>query len=419
MKKTNSTERKKRLSESKIIEFVMDYITHKKTIKTIASELNVSEQTVRNWVKKYQNSKQAEPSPLIENITDYVYANNIPIPLIYTLEEAASVAKISINQLLHYAALGKIILFIDRPIDSVVLSIGQVELTCSHYSRFSRVSQQDNLLKKVTKWLTDSYKVPFLAISCSDCKYLEMGLSITKNEFHSVFYLQNEELIRSVDNKGKREVYYVFSENLIINDELIDVNKDRFSIHVSKKILKVSSKELEELISSEIKRKANRQPCQEQFVVHENKSTFLVELDQAAFELWGDFNPIKAVVFNTSDKVGEYLADSFQFCAANAHPLAVIITPSANNPILPTEVDAKEITYRPQLLSGVLLAWSAVCMSKKFEKVDSPIRYEEVARKWLTDNWPELTKYEKTISNVVKLITPDNAPFDKLRKSKK
>ena len=142
-------------------------------------------------------------------------------------------------------------------------------------------------------------------------------------------------------------------------------------------------------------------------------------MDQAAFELWGDFNPIKAAVFNTSDKVGEYLVDDFHFCAANAFPLAVIITPSANNLMLPTKEDAKKMTYRPRLLSGVLEAWGAVCMPKKFEKGDNPIKYEVEAKRWLTDNCPDLTKYEKTISNVVKLIVPDNAPFDKLRKSKK
>ena len=67
----------------------------------------------------------------------------------------------------------------------------------------------------------------------------------------------------------------------------------------------------------------------------------------------------------------------------------------------------------------MIQAWGAVCMAKKFVKGDNSIKYEEMARKWLTDNWPELTKYEKIITNVVKLITPDNAPFYKLIKSKK
>ena len=122
MQKTNSKTRKKRIPDDKKIESVMDHINHKKSISTIASECNVSEQAVRDWLKKYQNSTQADLTPSIETITEYVYANIIPTPLVYTLEEAASVAKISTNQLLHYAVLGKIRAFLItrklRPISS-------------------------------------------------------------------------------------------------------------------------------------------------------------------------------------------------------------------------------------------------------------------------------------------------------------
>ena len=272
----------------------------------------------------------------------------------------------------------------------------------------------DDLLDKIL------FEFDFLVLSQVDCQHLELGLAIRKCNFHGVYWVdENNELKFKKKGADSNNDFYTLIESLVKDRRGACTEKDCHSIHISKKMLKVSSRELKELTSSEIKRKANRKPSQEQFAVHENKSTFLVELDQAAFELWGDFNPIKAAVFNTSDKVGEYLVDDFHFCAANAFPLAVIITPSANNLMLPTKEDAKKMTYRPRLLSGVLEAWGAVCMPKKFEKGDNPIKYEVEAKRWLTDNCPDLTKYEKTISNVVKLIVPDNAPFDKLRKSKK
>jgi transposase-like protein len=403
MQKTNSKVRKKRISDDQQKESVFDYINKKKSVSTIASELNVSEQTVRDWVNKYRNSAQNEPSPLTENITDYVYANIIPTPLVYTLEEAASAAKISTNQLLHYAVLGKITLFFDRPID--VLAMTKEWIKPSRYPQNHDQYQVKNTfsdaLDSVFAKMVFSFKYNFLVVSQSDCKCLEMGLSISKYNFHGVYWVdENNELAFKKEGADSDNGFYTLSESLVKDKRGECTEKDCHSIHISKKMLKVSSKELEEFISSEIKRKANRVPSQEQFAVHENKSTFLVELEQAAFELWGDFNPIKAAVYNTSDKVAEYLEDNFHFFTANAVPLAVIITPSANNRILPTNKDREGITYRPQLLSGVIQAWSAVCMPKKFEKGDNSIKHEE------------------TISNVVKLIIPDNAPFTKLRKPK-
>lgn len=436
MKNAKKEVTKKRLSDDQTNKLVMEHINNNKSISDIALENNVSEQTVRNWVNKYRNSKKTEPSPLIENITDYVYANIIPTPLVYTLEEAASVAKISPNQLLHYAVLGKITLFFDRPIDVLAMSEKDVDLAPQNYfpTRMLPIvlDEKEEALNKILydtvfKRNFNCFKCNFLAISQDECNKLEMGVIIRSYKFDSIYFVnENNELIQNkpISDKGDMEkiqdFYYAFKEEFVKNNKYIDIQKNYHAIDISKGMLKVSSKELSQLVSNEINRKSERKPSQEQFAVHENKSTFLIKLDQAAFELWGDFNPIKAAIYNTSGKVGEYLENNFGFCAANAYPLAVIITPSANNPILPIkEEDAQEITYRPRLLSGVLQAWSAVCMPKKFEKGDSQIRYEDVARKWLTDNWPELTKYEKTISNVVKLITPDNSPFDKLRKSKK
>lgn len=430
MQKTNSKVRKDRTPDDKKKESVMDYIHNKKSISTIASERNVSGQAVRNWVNDYRNSKQTEPSPLIENITDYVYANIIPTPLVYTLAEAASVAKISINLLLHYASLGKITLFFDRPIDVLVMSKKDIESVSEKFSSFSATTLKTTSNNGAVCFydarfdeICSSFKFPFLVISRNDCSYLEMGLGMSSYRFVGVYSLNKDNDLTlemlSRDNKNQEDFYYTLKKDMVKSNQYIEIKEDCHAIDISKKMLKVSSRELDELISSEIKRKANREASQEQFALHENKSTYLVELDQAAFELWGDFNPIKAAVFNTSDKVGEYLVDNFQFCKANALPLAVIISPSANNPILPTKEDAKEITYRPRLLSGVIQAWGAVCMAKKFLKGDNSIKYQEEVNRWLTCNWPELTKYEKTISNVVKLITPDNAPFDKLRKSKK
>ena len=66
-KKTKSKERKKRITDDKKMELVMDCINKKKSFSSIASECNVSEQTVRNWVKKYQNSKSCSwfsPDPV-------------------------------------------------------------------------------------------------------------------------------------------------------------------------------------------------------------------------------------------------------------------------------------------------------------------------------------------------------------------
>lgn len=413
MQTKKTEDRKKRLPNNKKTESIKQFLDKKKSIKEIASECNVSEQTIRNWVKKYQNIDQADITEPIKTIVDYVYANIVPLPLVYTLEEAASVAKISIDQLLYYAALGKITLFIDRPIDLLVFS--QKDLI--NQGATLKLKNTDSEIWSRRK--INSFKPPFLVINDMDCKKIGMGFSINKKDFDGVFLLKENEMLKQED------LYFIFKEDLIdnieiiyINQKIIDANKDGTSINISKNLLKLSSKDLNQLIEKETQRKANRKPSQEPFAVHKNKSSFLVALDQAAFELWGDFNPIKAAIFNTSEKIAEYLQHNFNFCKANAQPLAVLITPSAENRILPS-IDSKEMSYRPRLLSIVIQAWEAVCMSRVFDKGANSVKYEDDARKWLMDKCPDLTKYAKTVSNVVKLLTPDNAPFEKLRKAKK
>ena len=97
-----------------------------------------------------------------------------------------------------------------------------------------------------------------------------MRLSISKYNFHGVYWVdENNELAFKKEGADSDNGFYTLSESLVKDKRGECTEKDCHSIHISKKMLKVSSKELEEFISSEIKRKANRVPSQEQFAVHE------------------------------------------------------------------------------------------------------------------------------------------------------
>ncbi len=313
--------------------------------------------------------------------------------------------------------LGNITLFFDRPADLLAISKEHVQSFSRRPGVMYRYQEGDTIQNKLFEGSLSLYKYNFLAVSQSDCKDLEMGLSISKYKFHSVYWVdkKNNLMSSALDNNNSEETFYALKESLARDNEGIDLKKDCHSIQVYKNMLKVSSKDLDQLISDEVERKVKREGNQELFCTHENKSCLLVDLDQAAFELWGDFNPIKAAVFNAQEKIIKYLTDNFNFYEVDAKSAALVLLPSTKNPILSTKTNAQYVPYRPQMLTTLIEAWLNVSKPHKFTK-NEKILYDEKAGEWLSKNLPTLVNFPNVRLVLANIISSDNTGFKKKRK---
>lgn len=111
---------KKNLSEELKQKIVSDWINGKKTVAQLADEYGCSEQSIRNWAKKKITDTPVcdkTSSQLVgENLNSqiYIHANRLSEPMFYSLTDAAVSIKITQNQLVEYASLSKIPIYVEN-----------------------------------------------------------------------------------------------------------------------------------------------------------------------------------------------------------------------------------------------------------------------------------------------------------------
>ncbi len=413
---------------------VQEHIIDQIPVKDLAVKYSCSEQSIRNWVKQYSdttNNKDEkygsmETSDLF-TLQSNIPANEIAPPLIYGLEEAAKIAKITPEHLLHYAALGEIDCFIENPMDCYVAD--RKELTY-FFNSYKRVFS-NNIIKPQSLYFCSPL---LLRIDTSDCTSLLQLGAIKKNKFSEKYdaahgkvtckQLQVKkdtnlyELNRLIRRGMKPNFFYVFHESQISQLEETSYESESMTINISKQTIKVLSKDLYSLIKKQIDitHQTHRDFSKELFYTHQNKSTLLIDLDQTAFDLYKHFNPIKVAHFNTKEKISQYLQDKFDFHKIHADSAALVILLSNDNFIIQSNKESPR--YRTKFLNILIKAWHDLCEEKTYKKEDMD-RYDDTSFNWLSKHLPKLGVHAKTSKSLSKVILSDNAPFHNPRKQKK
>jgi hypothetical protein len=227
-------------------------------------------------------------------------ANKIAPPLIYGLEEAAKIAKITPEHLLHYAASGEIDCFVENPMDCYVADSENLTKFFNYYKNiFSNIFPKHQSFYLCSPLL--------LRIDKSDCTSLLQLGAIKKNKFSEKYdaargkvTCEQPQVAKNANiyelNKFRLKAmspnyFYVFHESQISQLEPTSYKSESLTIDISKQKIKVLSKDLDSLIKNEIDitHQTHRDSSKELFYTHQNKSTLLIDLDQTAFDLYEHF----------------------------------------------------------------------------------------------------------------------------------
>ncbi|HMV60583.1 MAG TPA: transposase, partial [Agitococcus sp.] len=373
---------KKNLSEELKQQIVNEWTNGKKTIAQLAKEHGCSEQSIRNWAKKNITDTSVcdnTSGPLGVDIP----ANRVPALALYSLEEASRLAKITVEQLLYYAIRGDIKAYIINTKNYCFIDQVGLDVHDSRYL-FRALVNSCNL---PTKQL---YKPYLLSLSKDDCKKLATQEAIHVQKFPSIVVkADNDELSiklpRKADDLGAVDPLKIISGDYQFFYPVDNQNMDASSIESLELIftnIRFIAKELSEFIEQERSVIPKRNSIIELFATHTNKSSLLVDLDAAAFEMYGTYNPIKAAHYDTTEKISTYLMERFGFFKIHADVAAEVILPSSNNPIK----DDNQSEYRPRLLQLLIQAWNELCINKEFKK-DDEIKYDCDADDWFNDNF--------------------------------
>ena len=407
---------KKNLSEELKQQIVNEWINGKKTIAQLAKEHGCSEQSIRNWAKKNITDTSVcdnTSGPLGVDIP----ANRVPALALYSLEEASRLAKITVEQLLYYAIRGDIKAYIINTknycfIDQVGLDVHDDQL------KIRAILNACNL--PTNKQLYIPY---LLTLSKDDSKRLATQEAIHVKRFPSIVVkADNDEfsikLPRRPDYLGIVKNLKIISGDYQFFYPVDNQNMDASSIESLELIftnIRFIAKELSEFIEQERSVIPKRNSIIELFATHTNKSSLLVDLDAAAFEMYGTYNPIKAAHYDTTEKISTYLMDRFGFFKIHADVAAEVILPSSDNPIK----EGSQVEYRSRHLQLLIHAWNELCINKEFKR-DDETRYDRDADSWFKEKLKhQLNHSLKNRKILVKIILPDNAPFHNPRRAKK
>ena len=406
---------KKNLSEELKQQIVNEWINGKKTIAQLAKEHGCSEQSIRNWAKQ-----KITDTSVCDNTSGRlgvdIPANRVPVLALYSLEDASRLAKITVEQLLYYAVRGDIKAYIINTKNYYFMDQVGFDVLDSRYL-FRALVNSCNL---PTKQL---YKPYLLSLSKDDCKKLATQEAIHVQKFPSIVVkADNDELSiklpRKADDLGAVDPLKIISGDYQFFYPVDNQNMDASSIESLELIftnIRFIAKELSEFIEQERSVIPKRNSIIELFATHTNKSSLLVDLDAAAFEMYGTYNPIKAAHYDTTEKISTYLMDRFGFFKIHADVAAEVILPSSDNPIK----EGSQVEYRSRHLQLLIHAWNELCINKEFKR-DDETRYDRDADSWFKEKLKhQLNHSLKNRKILVKIILPDNAPFHNPRRAKK
>lgn len=403
----------------------------------LANQYDVSEQTVRNWWKAYQNKASAENGVIGQvgaNVIGAVSMNAVPSPLIYSLVDGARFIGITADQLLHYGTLGKVRLCIEIHNGLIPVSSATIMETKSPSVSLGRKSH--DLVRLCL--LCD--RVDYLLLEKEDCTRIESTGSAFREQFFGGYVIQKgeslsfkgpPELPERLQRATARHASYLNPDplrNLLRPKKVpcfhvltgyrpedgMEIDQAVGGITIRRGELSVAAEELQLLANTEKDRKPVWSGPEEEFRTHDNRSSLLVNLDQVAFELWGDFNPIKAATCSTPEALTDYLMTHVGFGKLHAERAARMLLPDAKtNPIR-----SRERPYRAAMLQDLIALWRSVCAGRPFQKG----RDEENLFKKAVEDWFNGVGLESGLAASVELkktaaalVMPDNAPFNRVR----
>lgn len=406
----------------------------------LAKQYDVSEQTVRNWWKAYQNKASAEDGVIGQvgaNVIGAVSMNAVPSPLIYSLVDGARFIGITADQLLHYGTLGKVRLCIE--IHNGLIPVSSATIMEAKSPLVSLGRKSHDLVR--LRLLCD--RVDYLLLEKEDCTRIESTGSAFREQFFGGYVIQKgeclsfrgpPELPEWLQRATARHASYLYPDPLrnllrpkkvacfhVLTgykpEEGMDIDQAIGGITIGRGELSVAAEELHLLAKAEKDRRPVWSGPEEEFRTHDNRSSLLADLDQAAFELWGDFNPIKAANCSTPEALTDYLMTHFGFGKLHAERAARMLLPDAKtNPIR-----SRERPYRAAMLQDLIALWRSVCAGRPFQKG----RDEENLFKKAVEDWFNSVGLESGLAASVELkktaatlVMPDNAPFNRLRPKK-
>lgn len=428
--------RKPRHSPETIAQACQEHRDNGVSFAILAKKNDVSEQTVRNWWKEYLKKASAEDGVIGQvgaNVNDTVSMNSVPSPLIYSLAEGARFIGITADQLLHYGTLGKVRLCIE--VHRGIIPVSSATIMEVKSRLVSRGSSHDLVRLQL---LCD--RVDYLLLEKEDCARIESTGSAFREQFFGGYVIQKGE---SLSFKGPPELPQwlqratalhssYFNPDPLRNlfrpkkvpcfhvltgyrpEDSLDIDKAVGGISIRRGELSVTAEGLQLLSNAEKDRRPVWSGPEEEFRVHDNRSSLLADLDQAAFELWGDFNPIKAAACSTPETLTDYLMTHFRFGKIHAERAARMILPDEKaNPIR-----SREKPHRAAMLQDLIALWRAVCMSRAFQKG----RDEESLFKKAVEDWfngvgraSGLAASVELRKTAAALVMSDNAPFNRVR----
>lgn len=403
---------KQNLSEESKQQIVDEWISGKKTIVQLAKEHGCSQQSIRNWAKKKITDTSVCDKTSSQLGVD-IPANRVSIEKLYTSSEASKLAKITVDQLHIYV--------IKESIKAYIYNSKKYQFVDRERYKTYQFRHVDSVNATNSRDL-DVYTPYLLNISTEDYKILIDAKENVEIKRFPLIVLKND---NHFSKKEPRQIAFsdrdTFSIGInIFDDEGYDsfyqINKKQNSIITSNiEDLRFLSKEFELFIKEEKSRIAIRSPVIELFATHPNKSSLLVDLDTAAFEIYGTYNPIKTAHYDTTEKISTYLMERFSFFKIHADVAAEVILPSTDNPI---EEDSQG-EYRTLLLQLLIHAWNELCINKEFKRHDE-IKYDHDSESWFKEKFKhQLNLSLKNRRILAKIILPDNAPFHNPRRAKK
>ena len=401
---------KSQLPEDQRVKLYEKHLSGKMTYKQLGAEFGVTAQTASNIVKRMMEGEVIKPGGH-NNYLDNISTNAVPASLIISLNDAAIEAKITSAQLLHYAALGKLKL-------CIAVEPGTTPISSATINMINSLVDEGNDPEGLDM-IAYLDKVDYLILEPKDLKQLELAEVTYRAHFSKGHLLINGQLnsrdpsVHSKEDTQKDCFFHLIRRYDPWTKPRIILKEVGGLQYIDRTKLKVNRAVLNEFIETEQLRIPSRPQIAEGFLVHANRSSLLIDLDQAAFELWGDFNPIKATRFNTPEIVADYLVSKFNFHRLHANHAAVMILPSKSNPIR-----SREVPYRTVMLQTLIDGWQAICLEHLFVS-EEKILYDNKSSKWLSTHSLTLKKNEAMRSSASKIILSDDAKFHNPRKPPK
>jgi len=364
-------------------------------------------------------------------MTDSHYAS---IKKVYSLDEVAKELSISEDAILDYASQGLIKVFIRISgnegriacINLHTLFLPKETNELGHYPIIQPVKDSPVELKGKYAGVEglfvspkDCYKILTLA-ACEQIIF-DSGIKLTNQATPQICFpiskIFSDNIGRTEGLKDwrfavlpKQRNLKRFTKDLSIHESeveyplYIELNKSRLFI----------TKDEFETFKNLLVACPNRPPPSDDFINHENKSELLINLDLAAFELFGKYNPYILNRYKTISSINEYLKENsasgkFNFSNNVASSAAKFILQPDKDLEQKNTQDAEEFSYRTTCLKYLIEGWDFFYKNADLNDKDTFKSKAEI-NKWFKEKFKDYGNQAKNMSeHASTIIRPKNA----------